>query len=275
VTAPTSSGPADRPDARASAAGRIIRRISRIEVIVALVAAVTLAVLVALEPAILDAPFASGRAAAFTFGGTALALVALVVMLLLRVPAPIRVIVLGVPFVAVNWWLLEPYFVDDVVNDEFAVSIAGAATDPPPVVEVDPPSAGAPTGVDPEGPAAAAPAPEPPLVPVLLGSGRFVGLAGHDGGGDAAVFALPEGGNVLRFENFAIDNGPDLRVYLVPGADRTSLADGAVDLGRLRGNVGDQTYDLPAGLDLTGPWTALVWCEAFSVEFVGATLLLT
>jgi hypothetical protein len=80
---------------------------------------------------------------------------------------------------------------------------------------------------------------------------------------------------VLRFEQFDIQNGPDLRVYLVPGVDQTALAEGNIYLGRLRGNVGDQTYELPAGTTLSpGPWTALVWCEAFSVEFVGATMQL-
>ena len=40
-----------------------------------------------------------------------------------------------------------------------------------------------------------------------------------------------------------------------------------------KGNVGDQTYELPAGTELPpGEYTALVWCEAFSVEFVGATI---
>lgn len=87
------------------------------------------------------------------------------------------------------------------------------------------------------------------------------------------MFRLPDGAAVLRFENFDIENGPDLRVYLVPGADRRNL-DGAVYLGALRGNIGNQTYDIPGGVDLTGPWTALVWCEAFSVEFVAATMQL-
>ena len=79
---------------------------------------------------------------------------------------------------------------------------------------------------------------------------------------------------VLRFENFDIDNGPDLEVYLVPGAGQTSTsAEGSIHLGALKGNVGDQNYELPAGTELApGGYTALVWCEAFSVEFVGATI---
>jgi hypothetical protein len=110
---------------------------------------------------------------------------------------------------------------------------------------------------------------------VLLGAGQFVGLAGHSGTGDAGIFRNPDGSLVLRFENFDIENGPDLEVYLVPGPDQTSLAEGSIALGALEGNIGDQNYELPAGTELApGAYTALVWCEAFSVEFVGATIVI-
>ena len=115
--------------------------------------------------------------------------------------------------------------------------------------------------------------PPPPSGPVLLGAGQFVGLAGHSGTGDAGIFENPDGSLVLRFENFDIENGPDLEVYLVPGPDQTSLPEGSIHLGALKGNIGDQNYDLPPGTELVpGAYTALVWCEAFSVEFVGATI---
>ena len=79
---------------------------------------------------------------------------------------------------------------------------------------------------------------------------------------------------MLRFEDFDIENGPDLEVYLVPGAEQTSLAAGSIHLGALKGNIGDQNYDLPSGTELgAGAYTVLVWCEAFSVEFVGATVV--
>ena len=107
----------------------------------------------------------------------------------------------------------------------------------------------------------------------MLGAGRFVGLAGHEGAGDAGFFELEDGSVVLRLENFDIQNGPDLRLYLVSGPDQTSPEADSLDLGALRGNVGDQTYALPPEFALTtGPWTVLVWCEAFSVEFVAATV---
>lgn len=260
-------------------------RVSRIEVIAATFVVVVLAGLVALEPDILRAPVQNGRTIAFTFGGAVVAAGAWVAMVRVKVPAAVRVLALGLPFVLVSAWLIEPYFVDDVVDDDFAVSIADAAqTTPPPQiatassVPASPPSTTAP----PAGPGApvvpsstTSPAPPPSTaspLPVLVGTGSFSGLAGHEGSGDAGFFRQPDGSYVLRFENFDIDNGPDLRLYVVPGTDQVSPADGALYLGELRGNVGDQTYVLPPDFTPAGDLTVLVWCEAFSVEFVAANV---
>ncbi len=228
-------------------------------------------VLVVIEPNILEAPFQNERTLLFTFGGTVLAALAFVVMLGFRVPPVVRVVVLAVPFVIVNWWLISPYFSDDVVEESFSTSIsergATAADAPAPAVDgsaqQQPPAASVPSEAESPSPSG----------PVLRGAGQFVGLAGHSGSGDAGVFQNPDGSLVLRFENFDIENGPDLEVYLVPGPDQTSLPEGSIHLGPLKGNIGDQNYELPAGTELPpGAYTALVWCEAFSVEFVGATI---
>ena len=265
----------------------LLSRITRFEIIVGAVIAAIMLVLVLIEPDILEAPFENERTLLFTFGGTALAALAYLVMLRMRVPPVIRVVVLVVPFVLVNWWLISPYFIDDVVDEDFSTSIseqvetvddAPVAAPSPTAAEVvpeDPEEAGEPIET---APAAAdepadAPPPPPPSGPVLLGAGPFVGLAGHDGTGDAGIFQNPDGTLVLRFENFDIENGPDLEVYLVPGADQVSLPEGSVHLGELKGNIGDQNYELPSGVALgPGTYTVLVWCEAFSVEFVGATI---
>lgn len=262
----------------------------RVEVVAAALIAAVMLALVVIEPGILEAPFENGRTLLFTVGGTLLAALAWVAMVRFRIIPAIRVVVLLVPFVAVNWWLLSPYFVDDVVDESFAVSIVAeqpapaASAAPAASVTIAPsepapatvaPSATAAPTVPPAAPAATVPpATTAPSGPVLLGAGTFVGLAGHSGTGDAGIFRNPDGSFVLRFENFDIENGPDLEVYLVPGADQTSLADGSIALGALEGNVGDQNYELPPGTDLpSGSYTALVWCEAFSVEFVGATIV--
>lgn len=232
-------------------------RVSRLEWGAAAAAGLTLAVLVAIEPDIVEAPFQSSRAVIFTFGGMVLGLVALAAMIRFGVPAPVRLAVVAVPAVAVGWWLLSPFFTDDVVDERFDTTIEAAARAPEPAQPAEPTDTTA----------------APPAGPTLLASGSFVGLAGHDGEGDAGLFALPDGMQVLRFERFDIDNGPDLRLYVVPGADQRAVADGSLYLGRLEGNVGNQTYEIPAGEELgPGPWTVLVWCEAFSVEFVAATI---
>lgn len=270
-TRPASGADADRSLDSRSGLRALLSRITAVECASAVAAVVVLAVLVALEPDIVDAPFASTRAVLFTFGGTGLAAIALVAMLRWRVHPAARMLVLGAPFVAVNWWLISPFFIDDVVDDAFETSIAEqqtASDDPtPPDVSLESPGGAAPTPPD-------GAAPAPPAGPMLLGAGTFVGLAGHDGEGDAGIFVLADGSQVLRFENFDIQNGPDLQVYVVPGRDEYSLVDGSIHLGRLRGNVGDQTYELPEPGLSPGDWTVLVWCDAFSVEFVGASLTL-
>ncbi|MEQ8840227.1 MAG: DM13 domain-containing protein [Acidimicrobiales bacterium] len=258
----------------------MVQRITRLEIAVAAIIAALMLVLVILEPEIIEAPFENARAVLFTVGGTVLAAIAFVVMLRLRVPPFARVVLLLVPFLAVNWWLISPYFIDDVVDEEFSTSIADQLADPvesaptatPAESDVSAPTATEPTVTDPTATEEPSPTAEPPAGPVLLGAGQFVGLAGHSGSGDAGIFENPDGSFVLRFENFDIQNGPDLEVYLVPGVGQTSLAAGSVHLGALKGNVGDQSYDLPAGTELDGAYTALVWCEAFTVEFVGATI---
>jgi hypothetical protein len=280
--APTGRGGGSAPD---SFVRQLIGRITRLEIIVGAVIAVVLLLLVLIEPDILEAPFENERTLLFTFGGTVLAAIALVVMLRLRVPPVVRVIVLVVPFVVVNWWLISPYFIDDTVDEGFSASISEqvATADETPVAPASsatpeaeegsttgsaPPATDTPTEEEPS-------PPPPPSGPVLLGAGQFIGLAGHSGTGDAGIFQNPDGSLVLRFENFDIQNGPDLEVYLVPGSDQTSLPDGSIHLGALKGNIGDQNYELPTGTELVpGAYTALVWCEAFSVEFVGATILI-
>ena len=56
---------------------------------------------------------------------------------------------------------------------------------------------------------------------------------------------------MLTLTNFEVDNGPDLRVYLVAGPARDeSEVEDFEDLGALKGNKGNQQYDIPRGLDL-------------------------
>jgi hypothetical protein len=107
---------------------------------------------------------------------------------------------------------------------------------------------------------------------VLLARGGFKPVA-HSVTGTATAIRRASGGNVLTLTAFEVDNGPDLRVYLVAGPARDeSEVDDFEDLGALKGNKGDQQYDIPRGLDLGRYSTVVIWCRAFSVNFARAAL---
>ena len=95
----------------------------------------------------------------------------------------------------------------------------------------------------------------------------------HEAAGTARVVETAQGARVLTLTGFAVDNGPDLRVYLVAGgAADEGAVDDFVDLGGLKGNKGDQQYTIPAGTDLERHGTVVIWCRAFSVLFARAQL---
>jgi hypothetical protein len=107
---------------------------------------------------------------------------------------------------------------------------------------------------------------------VLLARGRFDPVA-HSVAGTATAIRRAAGGDVLTLTGFEVDNGPDLRVYLVAGPARDeSEVEDFEDLGALKGNKGDQQYDIPRGLDLGRYSTVVIWCRAFSVNFARAPL---
>ena len=101
-------------------------------------------------------------------------------------------------------------------------------------------------------------------------SGKFIGVNDgiHNAEGVAKVIVLDDGTSVLRLENFKATNGPDLYVYLATDKSASDI----VNLGRLKGNIGNQNYPIPSGTDVTKYNTALIWCKAFSVLF-GSTQL--
>jgi hypothetical protein len=47
---------------------------------------------------------------------------------------------------------------------------------------------------------------------------------------------------------------------------------GFVELGPMKGNIGDQNYDIPATVDLANYRTVTIWCRRFSVNFGSAPL---
>ncbi|MFT4825078.1 MAG: hypothetical protein ACJAUG_000762 [Halioglobus sp.] len=97
----------------------------------------------------------------------------------------------------------------------------------------------------------------------------------HRGSGNALIYRLADGSHLLRLEDFKVTNGPDLAVYLVKHANPSSSAQvtsGFLNLGKLKGNVGNQNYAIPAGTDLSEFNSAVIWCELFGVLFSTAPL---
>jgi len=80
----------------------------------------------------------------------------------------------------------------------------------------------------------------------------------------------------LRFESFKVQNGPDLYVYLsghpAPRSSNEVHAAGAYEVARLKGNIGDQNYDLPRDLDLSQYKSVVIYCKRFSHVFSTAEL---
>jgi hypothetical protein len=111
--------------------------------------------------------------------------------------------------------------------------------------------------------------------PMTLAMGSFHSNA-HDTRGSATVIDLGGGRRVLRLTNFATSNGPDVRIYLVAAPDvqdnATVKTAGFVELGPMKGNIGDQNYDITASVDLASYRTVTIWCKRFSVNFGSAPL---
>ena len=110
--------------------------------------------------------------------------------------------------------------------------------------------------------------------PVELAEGSFVSRE-HETTGTVRVLRLPDGEQVVRLEDFATSNGPALYVYLsqnpADGGDG-AFDDDYVDLGPLKGNLGDQNYPVPPEINAVGYAAVVVWCDRFAVPFGAADL---
>jgi hypothetical protein len=158
-------------------------------------------------------------------------------------------IVGGIVIAVVAWALFRPelLFIDSTVNEGFPVAVNAAA----------------------QAPAASASTP--------LLSGAFHGVA-HETRGTATIYQFAGGKRVLRLTGFETSNGPDVRVLLITAGDamdNDTVKNGSPrEIAPLKGNIGDQNYDLPADLDLSKYRAVTIWCNRFSVNFGTAPLLI-
>ena len=113
--------------------------------------------------------------------------------------------------------------------------------------------------------------------PQALYTGKLEGKA-HGTSGRATIYKDGSGKQYLRLTDFATSNGPDVHVLLVSADDPSLMKDvvagdlNHVELGSLKGNQGDQNYDLPAGVDLEKYQAVAIYCERFHAIFGVARL---
>ena len=112
---------------------------------------------------------------------------------------------------------------------------------------------------------------------VPLASGSFADVdSAHRGSGTATFYELADGSRVLRLENLDVTNGPDLHVYISPVANPTDRgevgASGSETVGRLKGNIGNQNYEVPAGYEIPTSGSVVIYCKRFHVLFSIAPL---
>ncbi|MCX5015969.1 DM13 domain-containing protein [Streptomyces sp. NBC_00555] len=126
--------------------------------------------------------------------------------------------------------------------------------------------------------ATAAPSAAAAAGPRTVASGELISHE-HATTGSVKIVRLPDGSQTLRLENLDTSNGPDLRVLLSDAPVKEGVAgwrvfdDGKyLTLGKLKGNKGDQNYELPPGIDLSQYTSVSIWCDRFDVSFGAAAL---
>ncbi len=189
----------------------------------------------------------------------------------------------GIVVGVAGWILFSPLFIDEVVDEGFPPAASAPSTMPSPTELAEMPGAAREAMRD-DVLEAARDMPDTAVVedmpanagPDLLRNGSFRdGDRLHKGAGNAGVYRLTDGSNVLRFEDFESTNGPDLRVVISTHPNPTEgdqVHEGFHDLGPLKGNVGNQNYVLPEGVEVSDIGSVIIYCRAFSVIFAVASL---
>lgn len=189
--------------------------------------------------------------------------------------------ILVVVVLVVAWIFVSPLFIDRTVIESFDFTKEGGGVDMDVVMsmpeEVRLASMSHIMDAAAQAPATRVTDDMPANTPVVVATGRFTDAdAIHMGSGTATVYQLPDSNHVVRFEAFRTTNGPALVVYLARHSSPSSADDvidgGFLSLGKLKGNVGNQNYPVPAGTDISEYGSVVIWCELFDVLFSPASL---
>jgi hypothetical protein len=151
---------------------------------------------------------------------------------------------------ALAWYLGSPLFIRTTVNEAFPTArptiAAGSAT-----VSITA---------------------APPAAPVTLASGELGRVdALHNGTGTVLLVRTGDA-VILRFENVAITNAPDVHVYLSREQGGRWSEATSVYLGPLKATNGSFNYVVPAEQSSSLNGSVVVWCRQFSVLVTWADL---
>ncbi|MFI5708267.1 DM13 domain-containing protein [Kribbella sp. NPDC051620] len=173
------------------------------------------------------------------------------------------------------WRLFTGKVVDEALPGADPISMTTSSTAPPTISGGRRPTPAAPPSQTPAPTRATTTAPTPPTT---LATGTFISHE-HKTTGTVAILELPNGSRVLRLEALDTSDGPDLEVWLSDAKVREGrpgwhvFDDGAhLSLGQLKGNQGNQNYEIPKDADLTALTSVSIWCNRFNVSFGAAAL---
>lgn len=115
--------------------------------------------------------------------------------------------------------------------------------------------------------------------PSVIAGGSFTEIdAVHTAKGTVTIYQTPDNSRLLRLEDFAVTNGPDLHVYLVKNPKPRKpeeVGNDYIDLGVLQGNIGNQNYPVPTEVDLSVYRGVIIYSVQFGVIFSSAELRLS
>ena len=197
----------------------------------------------------------------------------------------IRYALIGVAILAIipvawlAWWLLSPLFTSTEVYEDFPNAARATIPEGMTIQEVEVAmavAAAVETPVNDSMPSALMES-EAPVADLVKAAGNFRDADSfHKGSGNATIYELVSGERILRLDEFRVTNGPDLRVLLAYTSNPESRSDlddaGYYELGKLKGNVGAQNYDIPDTVALSDVESVVIYCKPFRVIFSVATL---
>lgn len=169
------------------------------------------------------------------------------------------------------WWLISPLFISKTVQEKFPFSATAVVPENMKRGEVEQVMAGLAKVDQPM---------EEPMSGVMVSaekvkSGSFRDVdAIHKGSGQATIYRLPDGSHLLRLENLKVTNGPALHVLLSQHPNPESRDDikGYIDLGNLKGNIGNQNYAILSSVNVASQHSVVIYCKPFRVLFSIASL---